>query len=83
MKMKNSFFSLVNLGAIINFDGLCGIIRWYAGHLSGWWRCFSQWGGGLTCSVFVHLGVLSSLSKRPASCTCRSVVNDETRITNL
>jgi hypothetical protein len=41
--------------------------------VSGGWS-----GGGLTCSAFAHLGVFSSLSKKPASCTCRSVVKDET-----
>jgi hypothetical protein len=40
-------------------------------------------GGEITCSAFAHLRVLSSLSKRPASCTYRSVVKNETRITNL
>jgi hypothetical protein len=44
---------LVNLVAIINFNGLYGIIRWYAGHLSGWWRCFSQWGVD-SPAVYLH-----------------------------
>jgi hypothetical protein len=42
------------------------------------------WGGrGLAYSAFAHLGILSSVSKRPVSCTYRSVVKDETQITNL